>query len=78
MKLFTIDVFNLITASRALILDIRQTVYMGAMIGDTTNTDLLATSSEFDPDSLSMDYDFMKATRDVVTQMNTVQPTNRS
>lgn len=78
IKLFTIDVYNLITASRAITLDIKQSIYMGAMMSDTSNTDLIATSKEFDPESLSMDYTFMKATRDVLTQMNTVQPTSSS
>lgn len=78
IKLFTIDVYNLITASRAVTLDIRQTIYMGAMIGDTANTDLIATSKEFDPENLSMGETFMTAMRNVVTQMSTVQPTSSS
>ena len=51
---------------------------MGAMIGDTTNTDLLATSAEFDPEKLSMDSTFFLAVRNVLTQMDTVNPTKSS
>ncbi len=78
MKLFSIDVFNLVAASRALVMDFQQIIYMSSMIDNEHKSSLVNLSTEFDPEKLNMGFDFFKATRGVLQKMNEVKPTKTS
>lgn len=74
MKLFSIDVFNLVAASRALVIDFQQIIYMSSILDNEHKQSLINLSLEFDPEKLNMGFDFFKATRSVLQEMNAIQP----
>lgn len=74
MKLFSIDVFNLVAASRALVMDFQQIIYMSSILDNEHKQSLINLSLEFDPEKLNMGFDFFKATRSVLQEMNAIQP----
>ena len=78
MKLFSIDVFNLVAASRALAVDFQQIIYMSSIIDNEHKSSLVALSLKFKPDDLQMDFDLFKGVRSIVDTMKTIDPQDTS